>query len=100
MITMVASIVTYQAPAPATAPKPALARRPHPMRRATATMSAPTTNATSLGKTESSRVSDMSVVIVSGEAWHAGQHQDDACGQHNEGREIGDHGFASTKQKR
>jgi hypothetical protein len=23
----------------------------------------------------------------------------DACGQHDEGREMGDHGFVSTKQK-
>src|SRR3984885_9916021 len=30
---------------------------------------------------------------------HAGQHEDDACGQHDEGREMGDHGFVSTKQK-
>src|SRR5580692_7518726 len=30
---------------------------------------------------------------------HAGQHEDEACGQHDEGREMGDHGFVSTKQK-
>jgi hypothetical protein len=30
---------------------------------------------------------------------HAGQHEDDACGKHDEGREMGDHGFVSTKQK-
>ena len=31
---------------------------------------------------------------------HAGQHEDDACGQRDEGQEIGDHGFVSTKQRR
>jgi hypothetical protein len=30
---------------------------------------------------------------------HAGQHEVDACGQHDEGQEMGDHGFVSTKQK-
>ena len=28
-----------------------------------------------------------------------GQHEDDACDQHDEGREMGEHGFVSTKQK-
>ena len=33
-----------------------------------------------------------------GKLGHAGQQEDDACGQHDEGREKGDHGFVSTKQ--
>jgi hypothetical protein len=37
---------------------------------------------------------------LAGKLGHAGQHQDDACGQHDEGREMCDHGFVSTKQKR
>ena len=36
---------------------------------------------------------------LAGKRGHAGQHEDDACGQHDEGREMGDHGFVSTKQK-
>jgi hypothetical protein len=37
---------------------------------------------------------------LAGKLGHTGQHEDDACGQHDEGREMGDHGFVSTKQRR
>jgi len=37
---------------------------------------------------------------LAGQRGHAGQHEDDACGQRDEGQEIGDHGFVSTKQRR
>jgi hypothetical protein len=36
---------------------------------------------------------------LAGKRGHAGQLEDDACGQHDGGREMGDHGFVSTKQK-
>jgi hypothetical protein len=36
---------------------------------------------------------------LAGKLGHAGQHQDDACGQHDEGREMGDHGFVLNQTK-
>jgi len=36
---------------------------------------------------------------LAGKRGHAGQHEDDACGQHDEGREMSDHGFVSQLNK-
>jgi hypothetical protein len=36
---------------------------------------------------------------LAGKLGHAGQHQDDACGQQDEGREMGDHGFGEAEAR-
>ena len=38
---------------------------------------------------------DTRTLSLAGKLGHAGQHEDDACGQHDEGREMGDHGVVS-----
>jgi hypothetical protein len=36
---------------------------------------------------------------LAGKLGHAGQHEDNACGQHDEGREMGDHGVVINQTK-